>query len=132
MQQAVYPVKVKAFPNWDHEKQGDEPNRVGRPSQYGGVTVGQSPKHQGLISCPNDDPARQGPEHIVVNLAAKREFLTVLHQRAVVIFQILALFGELIKYRCKPPATVDIKIRLRSSISPTRPNARVSVCSSGG
>ena len=58
---------------------GDEPNRVGRPSQYGGVTVGQSPKH------------------IVANLAAKREFLAALHQRAGVIFQILALFGERIE-----------------------------------
>ena len=88
MQQAVYPVKVKAFPNWDQEKQGDELNWGGRPRQYGGVTVGQSPKHQDRISCPNGDPAGQVPEHTVANLAAKREFLAVLHQRAAVIFQI--------------------------------------------
>ena len=61
VQQAVYPVKVKAFPNWDQEEQGDELNWDGRPRQYGGVTVGQSPKHQGRISCPNGDPAGQGP-----------------------------------------------------------------------
>ena len=45
MKQPMDPIKVKTFPDWDQQKQGNKPNRMGRPGQHGRIAVCQSPKH---------------------------------------------------------------------------------------
>mgnify|MGYP001795779202 CR=1 FL=1 len=94
VQEASEPVEIKALPNRDDQKKGDEPDRVCRPGQHRCIAVGQGPKHQHLIGRPDRDAAGDGPEYVVPDLATERELPPVLHQRAGVVFQRLPLFGE--------------------------------------
>ena len=73
VQKAVYPIEIKAFPNWDQKEDGNKPDGAVRPCQAWRVSVGHGPPNQCFVSGPDCDTRRQSPKHVVRQLALKGE-----------------------------------------------------------
>ena len=49
MQDPVDPVELKAFPNWDQQEKGYEPDRSIRPEPKGGIAVCVAPPDERFV-----------------------------------------------------------------------------------
>ena len=86
VQQAVYPVKIKALPCGDQQEHCNKSNRVCRPSQHRSIAIGQGPNHQHLKHRPDRDTAGQSPKHVVPDLPTQGKLPTIFHQLPWVVF----------------------------------------------
>ena len=91
VQKAVYPIEIKAFPNWDQKEDGNKPDGAVRPCEAWRISIGHGPPNQCFVSGPDCDTRRQCPKHVVGQLALKREHTPRSWIRARVIFVIWAL-----------------------------------------
>ena len=55
VQRSVNKVEIETFPHWDHDEQGDEPNRMRGRSQHRRVAIGHRPEDRALI------PSKRSP-----------------------------------------------------------------------
>ena len=91
VQKAVYPIEIKAFPNWDQKEDGNKPDGAVCPCQAWRISIGHGPPNQRFISSPDCDTRSQCPKHIVGQLALKREHTPRSWIRAWVVFVIWTL-----------------------------------------
>ena len=77
VQQAMDPIKIGSGPDEQQIEAKDEIPRAGRD---GGMIVGVNPVSDGFKSGPERNPGCDTPKHVVLDLVAPKELITVAAQ----------------------------------------------------